>query len=281
MATMTDTERESLLESIEETISRTRNLGYWLRTASPTVTEDDYEVDVEVEEYENYVNLGEFGEQTQYLNVSTTTRTTVEVEVDVEDVMRTEAPDSAAYLEDDVVPVLSTALDYLRSLSDRVEVPTVEPPRTGSEERVARAAVALAGSFLADEPDAIVRALGAALVLARGPVERSPFASLDYDPRTVPTGSEYSGSVLVRELRLGDIITGQTFGRVVSVERVEGYSNRVRLTLLSESGVESERIERTDTSYYINPIEPSTGRARAEYLSALDLLDSMTDGSVS
>jgi hypothetical protein len=286
MSSMTTTERADLVASLTDVVRDLGALGDWIENATTTARDDSYEVEVEISEYENYVDLGDFGEQTQYVNVSTTTEVEVEIEVDVAQLVSDESPVYSYYIDRDALPVIEQALDLVRSL-DGTTGSTFGPVESSVEIRAARAALAASVEYLAD-PAAVGRALTEALRLH---VEIDPAASLadlglvgaadpfgvGYDPRSVDLDSEQSGSVRVVDLRLGDDVTGSGFGRLVRVERVTGSADdpaagTYRL-VLDRDGVESTREERGSTSYYIRPIRLADGRSRAQVASAVSLLD--------
>lgn len=270
MSSMSTTERADLVRDLADAIADIGKLGDWIENATTSATDDEYEVDVRIEEYENYVDLGEFGEQTQYVTVETTTTAAVEIEVDIARLVSDESPVYSYYLSDEAVPVLEQALEALRSFSGDDDMPLLfagaGSPETEYEARAARAAMCVVTEVLGPlDSSGIGRALAGAFRLAMDPA--GPVASADleavggYDPLTVDLGLETTTTVA--ELRLGDDVTGSGFGRVVKVARVDAsepdqVTSRFLVTT-NRDGIESTREVRGEKAYYIRPISPPSG----------------------
>lgn len=75
---------------------------------------------------------------------------------------------------------------------------------------------------------------------------------LGYNPRTVPTTTTGGGRVSPADLRLGDLITGSSYGKVLSVRQLD--SSNYEFRVLKEDGTERTFMDNRD-GWYIKVIE--------------------------
>jgi hypothetical protein len=241
---MTSNNSASLLSIAD----RLASLYEYLRRETPSVT-STVRGDVEVGRDEYEVDAGELG--TSYISISFTeydVEVEGEVEVDLDEII-SDGPVSTSDLD--------SIVDEIKAIAAEPEAGASVPRAIGDAERnVGRALLAAGRAFFADDSDALRRAIGEALVES-GYVVAS---TLSYDPLTVEVEPQRYDSFYcdTSELRLGDDITGETFGRLVKVERGD-YDDSVRVTL-NRDGRERSYDWTLRSSWNVLPIKPVEGR---------------------
>lgn len=265
-------DRIILADEVDNLANRVEEFAGWLIRHTETI-EGRVDVDYEDDEYEIEVDLGQFGYASSTISVSGSTEAEVEVEADLEQIVDSESPESCRWLRDDVAGAMTEAAAMLRrSTSDPFgDLGEVESSR---EATTAQAVARLVANLMpGDDIRSVRRVLASAFMAAdtaptSAPLVERPDAvnGYDYDPRTVAQESvEFGSSIRVRDLRLGDDITGAAFGVIVAatVDR-DDPAGSVELTLLRD-GVERTARYALANSFFVNRALPATGFDRESY----------------